>query len=101
AREGLRYDLTSAFAAALREGRAVSVRGIQVGTNGGSQTLDLTVQRLTEPAELKGSVIVVIADAPAPVKAPTGKKARGTPASPKPSALEAELQRAREEVQSI
>ncbi|HSN24688.1 MAG TPA: chemotaxis protein CheB [Kofleriaceae bacterium] len=100
AREGLRYELATAFAAALRDGRPVQVHGVRVGTNGGSQTLDLTVQKLGEPAELRGSVIVVIkdvAEAPRPVKAKRGKTG---PMSPRVSALEAELQRAREEVQT-
>jgi chemotaxis methyl-accepting protein methylase len=101
ARDGLRYELTSAFAAALRDNRAVAVRGIHVGTNGGTQTLDLTVQRLSEPTELEGSVIVVINDVPAPPKPAKGKKAARVPASRRVRALEAELQRAREEVQTV
>src|SRR5262249_42563593 len=64
AREGLRYELSSAFTAAQREDRAITARGLKVGTNGGTQTVDLTVQRLAEPKELRGTVLVVLADAP-------------------------------------
>jgi len=101
ARDGLRYELTGAFATALREDRAVTVRGIQVGTNGGTQTLDLTVQKLAEPKELHGSVIVVIDDVPEPPKLAKGKKEPPAAESLRVQALETELHRAREEVQTI
>jgi two-component system CheB/CheR fusion protein len=101
AREGLRYELSSAFAAALRENRVVTVRGLRVGSNGGTQTLDLVVHKLNEPAELKGSVIVVIDDVPEPPKPAKSKKDQRAATSPRVAAVEAELQRAREEVQTI
>jgi two-component system CheB/CheR fusion protein len=102
AREGLRYELTGAFSAALRDSRPVTVRGVQVGHNGGTQTLDLTVHRLTEPSELKGSVMVVISDVPEPPTPPkASKKETRTTLSPRLAAFELELQRAREEVQTI
>src|SRR5262249_2036312 len=58
AREGLRYDLSSAFSQAVREERVVTLRGVQVGTNGGTQPVDVVVQRLVEPRELRGTVLV-------------------------------------------
>ena len=62
AREGLRYELSGAFSAALKSERPAIVRGLEVGTNGGTQTIDLTVQKLTEPAELEGTMMIVFAD---------------------------------------
>ena len=44
AREGLRYELTSAFQKALRQKGTVTLQGLKVGTNGGEQFVDLTVQ---------------------------------------------------------
>jgi two-component system CheB/CheR fusion protein len=98
AREGLRYELTAAFQAALKEERAVAVRGLRVGTNGGTQTIDLTVQRLAQPRELKGSVMIVITDVP-PQDAPAPVQQR-LRASARVAEIAAELQRAQEELQS-
>ena len=52
AREGLRQALPRAFAAAVRDGHPVTRRGIRVGTDGATQTIDLTIQqRLQTSAE--------------------------------------------------
>jgi two-component system CheB/CheR fusion protein len=99
AREGLRYELSAAFATALKEDRAVIVRGLRIGTNGGSQHVDVTVQRMSEPKELRNTVMIVIADVVAPPpgrEAPAPRKAATT----RLAHLERELQQAREEVQT-
>lgn len=44
ARDGLRYELSRAFSSATRQEGAVTVTGIQVGTNGGRQNVNLTVR---------------------------------------------------------
>ncbi|HEX8109061.1 MAG TPA: chemotaxis protein CheB, partial [Kofleriaceae bacterium] len=100
AREGLRYELSRTFTKALRGGeRPVTVRDLKVGTNGGTQRVNLAVQKLAEPQELSGTVIVVISEAetgPAPSRrqpAPRG--------GPRTRELEDELQRSREQVQTI
>jgi two-component system CheB/CheR fusion protein len=62
ARDGLRHELSRTFSAALRHDRVVHVAGIKVGTNGGTQHVDLTVQKLLEPKELRGTVMVLLAD---------------------------------------
>jgi two-component system CheB/CheR fusion protein len=100
AREGLRYDLSAAFAAALKDDRALTVRGIRVGSNGGTQTIDLTVQRLLQPRELRGTVMIAFSDVPTPhpVKGQATDKLLG--GSSRAVALAEELQRAQEEVQS-
>jgi len=102
AREGLHYDLSKAFSTAIRGDRGVTVRGIKVGTNGGMQYIDLTVQKLAEPKELAGTVIVVIADAPKVSGAVKVTKARPTSKlhGSRLKELEHELQRARDEVQT-
>jgi two-component system CheB/CheR fusion protein len=100
AREGLRYELSGAFSTALREQNAVTVRGVQVRTNGGTQTVDLTVQKLTDPKELRGTIMIVIADAPsAPEAAPPGKTRR-MPSNVVLAKLERELRQARVELQT-
>jgi two-component system, chemotaxis family, CheB/CheR fusion protein len=66
AREGLRYELTSAFQAATGKAGAATLRALRVGTNGGEYFLDLTVQRLDEPEPLRGLVMIVFTEVPAP-----------------------------------
>ncbi|HEY3803532.1 MAG TPA: chemotaxis protein CheB [Kofleriaceae bacterium] len=98
AREGLRYELSGAFTSALHRDRAVIVRGIKIGTNGSTQHVDLTVQRLTEPKELRGAVLIVLADVPEPSAPP---RMTNRPAErPRVAELEEQLHRAREEVQT-
>jgi two-component system CheB/CheR fusion protein len=71
AREGLRYELSRAFTKAVRAGeRPVTVDGLKVGTNGGTQLVRLTVQKLADPKELAGTVIVVFGESPATDAAP-------------------------------
>jgi two-component system CheB/CheR fusion protein len=101
AREGLRFELSRAFAGALRRpDRPVTVRDLEVGTNGGTQIADLTVQSLAEPRELAGTVIVLLREpetpAPAVRRAP---RMRGGGAPPDERADE--LRRTREQVQTI
>jgi len=101
AREGLRYELSSAFATALREDRPVTTRASKVLTNGSSQAVDLTVQRLAEPNELRGTVLIALADVPHEAAAPQEEgTAPRKGASHRMSDLQRELQHAREEVQT-
>ena len=73
AREGLRFELDSAFQKALRQKDAFTVKGLKVGSNGGVQTVDITVQSIDEPEALRGMVMIVFTD----VAAPPETKARG------------------------
>jgi two-component system CheB/CheR fusion protein len=100
AREGLRYELTQAFHQAARQKDRVVTRGIKVKTEGGEQDLDLTVQALDKPESLRGLLMVIFQDRPAPLVDTTlGRpgKARGTNA--RIAELERELQRNSEETQ--
>ena len=101
AREGLRYELTNAFQKATRQKGTVTLAGVKVKTNGGEQTLDLTVQALKEPSALSGMFMVVFTD----VEAPPERKAPGRipitrTRSARITELERELQEAREELQT-
>jgi two-component system CheB/CheR fusion protein len=98
ARDGLRVELSRAFAGALRQERVVNVRGIKVGTNGGTQHVSLSVQKLAEPRELRGTVMVVIADVAASPGA--SKLARPRKAPARITELLEELQSARDEAQT-
>ncbi len=69
AREGLRYELADVFQKALRKKGSVALHGLKVGTNGGEQCVDVTLQRLDEPGSLQGLVMIVFTDVTAPVTA--------------------------------
>jgi two-component system, chemotaxis family, CheB/CheR fusion protein len=97
ARDGLRHELLRAFASALRQEGAVLVNGLKLGANGGTQYVNLTVQKLAEPKELRGSVMVIMADAQA---APNAPQRRGSREAPHVAELAQELNRAREEAQT-
>ena len=101
AREGLRFDLGSAFQKAILNKEAVIVKGLKVGDGGGTQTVDITVQSIDEPEELRGMVLIVFTDVATP---PAAKKGRGKTSSSPDNArilvLEQELQQLREALQS-
>ena len=80
AREGLAGPLVEAFARTVRQQVAVVLKGLRVGSDGGTHTVDVTVQWLTEPAALAGMVLVVFTDVAAVAAATPGRapaKARG------------------------
>jgi len=99
AREGLRYELTGALQKALRQQGAVARRNVKVGTNGGVQAVDLTVQQLEEPEGLRGMVMIVFADVAAPPETkPTGKTQRAPARNVQVAELERDLDQARQEL---
>ena len=95
AREGLRYELAGAFKEALRKKASVALHGLKVGTNGGEQRVDATVQQLEEPGPLQGLVMIVFTD----VAAPEAAKAAGRP--PRPHARSPRLAELEQEILAI
>ena len=95
AREGLRYELAGAFQKALRQKGSVALHGLKVGTNGGEQRVDVTVQRLDEPGPLQGLVMIVFTD----VAAPEAAKAAVRP--PKAHARSARLAELEQELLQV
>ena len=94
AREGLRYELADAFKEALRKKTSVTLHGLKVGTNGGSQHVDVTVRRLDEPGPLHALVMIVFTDVATPVAAKAaGRVAKAHARSPRLAELEHELLR--------
>ena len=101
AREGLRDALPVAFRKAMRDFEQVIVRSVKIGINGGTQFVDVTVQRIESPNTLRGMIMVVFADVPARVESDilnpkTGKRS----SSGRQQELEIELQRSYEDLQS-
>jgi chemotaxis methyl-accepting protein methylase len=99
AREGLHYELADAFQRALRQKGAVTLRNVEVGVNGGVQVLDLTVQELVEPQGLRGMVMIVFTDVPAPPETKAPGRTRQAPAGAvRLAQMEEEVRQAREEL---
>nr|WP_239026872.1 CheR family methyltransferase [Geomonas oryzisoli] len=102
ARDGLRFELTSAFQKALRQQAPVMVKGAKVGTNGSTQLVDLIVQRIENPDALRGMAMIIFKDVP-PVpelKKPRGVKS-GSASDARITELEQELQQRRDEISSF
>lgn len=98
ARQGLRHELPGAFRSALQSYEPVILPAVKVGTNGGEQFVEVTVQRIKNPASIRNMIIVVFRDIPSQ---PENKKAvRSGRKSQKYSDLERELDKSYEELQS-
>jgi two-component system CheB/CheR fusion protein len=101
AREGLRFDLGSAFQKATRQMETVTVKGAKVGTNGGVQIVDITVQPIEEPEELRGMVMIVFNDAAHPRKKSPVRGKSDVAGEARIIELDEELKQCREELQTI
>ncbi len=99
AREGLSYEMTSAFKKALRQKETITIKNLVVGTNGGKQVVDLSIEPLGRQNALQGMVMVVFTDVAVKLKTKTTGKAGGSNA--RVTELEQDLERARQEIQSI
>jgi two-component system CheB/CheR fusion protein len=101
AREGLQMELSLAYRKALSRPGPVEVAGLKVGTNGGTQALDLVVQVLAGPDGLQGHVMVVFKDQPTPPKAGSRQRSKTLPdAERRIAELELELRGRMEELNS-
>lgn len=102
AREGLIGPLNEAFTRAVRQAEVVELSNIKVGSNGGSQLVDVSVHPLAEPAAMSGMVLVVFVDSTAPLADIMGqeKGARTTAEADQIDALAKSLEYARAELQS-
>jgi chemotaxis methyl-accepting protein methylase len=104
-REGLRYELSNAFHKALEQEDPVIVPGLKLGTNGGRQHVDITLQRLKEPEPLRGLVMIVFTDVAAPVEPEVIRRPGKVDHRPARNArleqLERKYQQARLETQTV
>jgi two-component system, chemotaxis family, CheB/CheR fusion protein len=96
AREGLRYLLNSAWRKALQQKTATGLNRLQVQANGDVQTVDVTVEQISEPSVLQGMVLITFRDVETPYEIKSvGKAHRVTDRE----ALERELEQARKEIE--
>jgi len=75
-REGLRYELASAFQKVLRQkkGGPIRVQGLQVTDQGHVHGVNLSVERLDAAGPLQGLVMIVFTDVEAPSGPPAEKR---------------------------
>ena len=74
ARDGLRYELASAFQKAIQQREKIKLLSLKLESNGGTQYVDLSIQQLHEPGPLEGLMMVVFTDLPTPVAASVKKQ---------------------------
>ncbi len=102
ARQGLRSELPGAFRKASQNYDPVVMQNVKIGTNGGSQFVNVTIQRLENPESVKGMIIVVFSDVAAIPDVEVSKTKSGKLTSnARQKELEVALQRSNEEIQSI
>jgi len=100
-RDGLRNEFPGAFRKAIMKKEAVVLHNIKVGTNGGTQTLNVNIQWIDKPEPLNGTVMIIFTDVPEiPDIHLRTKKGKKTLDVIKQSELENELLQMREEMQS-
>ncbi|KAF0196233.1 MAG: two-component system chemotaxis family CheB/CheR fusion protein [Bacteroidetes bacterium] len=100
AREGLRNELPGAIRRAKQNYDAVKLHTIKVGTNGGTQFVDVTIQLIEKPDALKGTIIIIFYDVTNIPRSTIGKTKKGNLSTIREQELALELQRANEELQS-
>jgi len=94
-REGLGSALSEAFHKAIRQKIVVVLKDVTVGTNGGTQIVDITVQPVTSPEALMGMVMVVFTDVAKPSETKSSSSSqRITIHDARLSAMAQELQQA-------
>lgn len=101
AKEGLRQFLSSAFRSALKSIDPIVLQQIKMGTNGGTRLVDVTIQRIDSPEQLKGFVFIVFNDmAQVSLNETTTSTSGKKITSVRINELEQELQRTIEDLQS-
>ncbi|MEI8204311.1 MAG: chemotaxis protein CheB [Bacteroidota bacterium] len=101
AREGLRNELLTAIRKVKQNFEPLKLLNLKIGTNGGTQLVDVTLQQIEKPVAIRGTIMLVFKDVAQIIKPKTRKSKTGVQQiSTREQELERELQRANEELQS-
>jgi two-component system CheB/CheR fusion protein len=101
ARDGLRYELTAGFQKAIKEDSPIYLKDLKIRTDGGERHANISIEKLAESDPLRGMVMIVFTEIPAPaVPAPSGKPRKAPPGGYRATEVERELQQARAELQN-
>ena len=63
-REGLRNEFPAAFRKAILRKEIVVINNLKVGTNGGTQNINITLKWIDKPKPLNGMVMIIFTDLP-------------------------------------
>ena len=100
-REGLRYELASAFQKAICHKQAVTLKNMKVANNGGTQTVNVAIQPLAEPETLQGLLLIAFHDvAMPPLSKSLSAVEKYSAHNRRVRELEGELEQARQETQT-
>ena len=100
-REGLRTEFPIAFRKAIMKKKVVVLRNIKVGTNGGTQIINVNIHWIDQPEPLNGMIMIIFTDvAENPEMELHEPKGERTLSPVKRSELEKELLHTREEMQN-
>jgi len=100
-RDGLQNEFPSAFRQVILKKEPVILNNIKVGTNGGTQYINVTIQWIEKPEALRGMVMIIFKDIPKTTgNHELGKKNEKSLNTLKQVELENELQHVREQMQS-
>jgi two-component system CheB/CheR fusion protein len=100
-REGLGNPLSKAFHKAVKQKTIVTLKHVEVGTNGGTQIVDITVQPLKSPEMLQGTVMIVFTDvAKSSTPIASNSSERSKTSNARLTLIEQELRQAHEDLQT-
>ncbi|MEB2778156.1 chemotaxis protein CheB [Algoriphagus sp. D3-2-R+10] len=103
-REGLRQKFPVAFRKVVKKKETIVLQNIKVGTNGDTQTLDISIRPIEHPEQLNGNVMVIFKEVTAVpnVDQPTnsGSKSRQAELEEELRQLHSEMQNTVEEMQT-
>jgi len=97
AREGLNYKLNDTFYKAVRQNKEITSKNAVVLNEGGTLMVDISVNPLKEPEELRGLVMIIFTDVTIPIECDVVRQTGQIPASNKrEEELEQELLQTRQ-----
>jgi two-component system CheB/CheR fusion protein len=74
AREGLQRELPVLVRKVLSTKKTKTLDGLKIKNNGSSQTINLTIKPVTEPSQMKGSLLIIFEDIKTQKETSTSKK---------------------------
>jgi two-component system CheB/CheR fusion protein len=102
AREGLRQELPVLLRKAMTSYDMITLRNVKIGTNGGTQYVDLTVQQIENPPAIRGTIMVVFTDVTNEIEHTANEsKGKNKNTDTRYAELEFELKRSYEELRSL
>jgi two-component system CheB/CheR fusion protein len=100
-RPGFQNDFAVAFRRAVMKKETVILHHVKIGTNGGTLTLNVTIQWLNKPEALLGKLLIIFTDVAKIAEGKTpARRGKQTISSIREKELEEELQHSREELQN-